>query len=787
MAKDRAIRLQFPLAGLDRRYSYRQQPPFTTPDCRNVRPSATLEGRARGGQRPGLVKAYPEQVSGASNPIRMASSVTVVQPTGTTHWVENFIGEEWEDDGLGGVWSTASWAVDSPHVVGTLAGPFDNVPEAAAVRDLIDIDTAQSYTVAMHVVPYEGQFHGSYRLYARLNDTTPDITQDGLIVELVSTGSSGDYTGSLTVIIAGVSATIPFTAGTGDITSGWLEVLINGDDITCYWQDTVVLTNTIGAQTGKRVGFGFECTVDGGVTTCDQYRVIYYSLDYDYGARSEFVTSADGELWHSNGLGHLVQLTTDLTLNDDRLILATEREQKLYIADHGDPVAVGGDGVMGGAGNNVLTAASITDWTALSFNTLDYVCVITNGLGGTTDGVYEITSIAAGSIELTLAPGDGTCSYSVERGPKIYDPVAGTLELWMATAGKGFIPVGCPNIDLYRDRLTLSGKPAHLWYMSRQQDPLDFDYSQTDAQRAAAGDQERAGRVGQPIRAMRSHTDDYLVFGGKSQTWVMKGDPAFSGDLMALSRRVGCVDRGAMCYGPEGQLLYLTMDGLYEIAPGAQAYPQSRSREKLPRELRDIDYLTHTTLMAYDTQDRGLHIFITREDEAQMTHWWYDWEGRSFWPMGYASAHEPTAIHAFTSHFTDMSAVLLGCRDGYIRKFSPDAGKDDDEGIDSYVLYGPIDLGGDDYNDGMVTELRAVVAKGSGDVDWSTLVADDFEQATDEDADASGTWEAGSNVPDFPRSRGPAFILKLENGDPAQAWAMERVTARIRRLGRHRM
>ena len=63
------IRLQFPLGGLDKRFSYRDQPPFTTPDCLNVRPNGTIEGRARGGSRSGLVKAYPQQLGGGE-PIR---------------------------------------------------------------------------------------------------------------------------------------------------------------------------------------------------------------------------------------------------------------------------------------------------------------------------------------------------------------------------------------------------------------------------------------------------------------------------------------------------------------------------------------------------------------------------------------------------------------------------------------------------------------------------------------------------------------------------------------------
>src|ERR1035437_209438 len=50
--------LEFPLAGVGRRGSYREQatPPYATPWAVNVRGESTLEHRKRGASRPGLVK-----------------------------------------------------------------------------------------------------------------------------------------------------------------------------------------------------------------------------------------------------------------------------------------------------------------------------------------------------------------------------------------------------------------------------------------------------------------------------------------------------------------------------------------------------------------------------------------------------------------------------------------------------------------------------------------------------------------------------------------------------------
>lgn len=46
--------MRFPLGGLDRRYAFQDQAPYTTPDCMNVWPLDVTTGRERGGVRPGL-------------------------------------------------------------------------------------------------------------------------------------------------------------------------------------------------------------------------------------------------------------------------------------------------------------------------------------------------------------------------------------------------------------------------------------------------------------------------------------------------------------------------------------------------------------------------------------------------------------------------------------------------------------------------------------------------------------------------------------------------------------
>ena len=54
---DRTTNIVFPLGGVDRKLGYQAQRPFTTPSAQNVRAEGSLEGRERGGSRPGLIKS----------------------------------------------------------------------------------------------------------------------------------------------------------------------------------------------------------------------------------------------------------------------------------------------------------------------------------------------------------------------------------------------------------------------------------------------------------------------------------------------------------------------------------------------------------------------------------------------------------------------------------------------------------------------------------------------------------------------------------------------------------
>ena len=60
----------------------------------NIRPRDTLEGRLRIGQRPGMKKAYTQQIGGDAQPVVYLGSVTTVDPLITAGHVNYKTGDD---------------------------------------------------------------------------------------------------------------------------------------------------------------------------------------------------------------------------------------------------------------------------------------------------------------------------------------------------------------------------------------------------------------------------------------------------------------------------------------------------------------------------------------------------------------------------------------------------------------------------------------------------------------------------------------------------------------------
>jgi len=71
-----------PIKGFNEGINVENTPPDTTNDLMNVRPIDSLSSRLRLSQRPGLSKAYDEQIAGAVGAVVEIGSITIVDYIG---------------------------------------------------------------------------------------------------------------------------------------------------------------------------------------------------------------------------------------------------------------------------------------------------------------------------------------------------------------------------------------------------------------------------------------------------------------------------------------------------------------------------------------------------------------------------------------------------------------------------------------------------------------------------------------------------------------------------------
>lgn len=376
-----------------------------------------------------------------------------------------------------------------------------------------------------------------------------------------------------------------------------------------------------------------------------------------------------------------------------------------------------------------------------------------------------------------------------------WNPTGTTAALVSASVTAGTVPTKCFIVCRYRDRVVLAGDRdnPHLVYACRQGDPYDWDDTEEDDQAAWTLSTADAGAIGEPVTALIPHGDDCLLVGSGSSLWVLRSDVTYDGVVDNLSRAVGIIDYTAWCHDSEGNLWFLSHDGLYYMPGGCGSPPYSVSREKIPAELLNIDTSSTTVTLSYDVYARGLHIALNgSSDEA----WFVDVRMMnlgdtikpqgSFWPQSYQATHYPFYQYQRRDEALDQSLVLWGGSDGYLRHHDDTASQDDGSNTFSsyYYITAPMASHG---REGVLSTLECVTAANSGDVDIAVQVGNTPEAALAASAFSTHAFNtAGWNRPAYPRARGNAMALKVQNGETNAEWATEEIIVGVESGGRRR-
>lgn len=707
-------------------------------------------------------------------------------------------------------------------------------------------DAAMPYRIGLWIVPFQGvpagtndpgpMFRGTYYLYVQMDSEGGYSPYDhGVVLEMhfyAATAGMDYWTMKLTqwkrdsgdryarAVIFEQTAVSPDAEPPS---VGLMELQVDYIDGTNtnfqgFWRggeptETAQVNSATGGEAGltmgtayRDIGFGMKPNLveATGVTYRCAASFFYFSY-YDADVANEtttreiLVASAGGAVYRENVAGGLTDIGGNLTLASGHVLSAAQWGQKLYIADYDEPTEIEtGDAgaVTGDPGPYLLDDGGVASWNAVvggASGYYDYVAIITSATGDLTADSYGVGGVHdTNGLTLTGADGDGDpVNYRIARGLKVFDPSGNSLSLWHATAGTA--PHECTMIVRYMDTFILAGNPLepHVWYMPAMGNPYDFDYGQDydDPTKAASGTASDAGTVGGPITALLSVSKDYAVVACRSSLWLMAGHPGYGGLIQNISYSIGVLGQFAWCRTPTIGVVFLSLDGLYLLPSEGNRDPVPLSRDALPRSLRGFGLLNYDILMAYDTHKDGINLYATNKAGGRSMHYWVSlqngengWQA-GFWPVELNVDHQPTACFFHGAENLMAAGVLVGCADGFIRVHDDHQGNDSGHMISSHVTFGPIRLGGSTHTEGKLRELIGVLGQSSGDVDWSVMTADTHEQVLSADSVASGTFSAGLSKILHPERAGASMLLKLENADSNKAWALERLTIKIERLG----
>lgn len=414
------------------------------------------------------------------------------------------------------------------------------------------------------------------------------------------------------------------------------------------------------------------------------------------------------------------------------------------------------------------------------------------------NGVYLSTDGASWTRQLQQTSATDFCSCEVMLGYLYFARYSELLYRIDITGGAGAgsvvvsiddptnpTPSNCGIVVRHLDRLWLAGDESnpHLVYASAVGDPLDWDFSGVadgDAWSSASGE---GGAFGSIVTALIPHTRDCLFVCGPDTISVLRGNPR-AGEYDILTDAVGPLSQTSWCHDSNGNLWYMSRDGLYKIPPGCGDLNESISREALPDELVAINPGTSSTYcsVSYDPRFRCLWIIVDHpsSDPADAV-WSYDLQSpRGAWWKHSLSITPRLGVTIKGASTPDKSAVVIlvpSTGDAY--QFDRDSA----ESISSHVYYGPFELGADGSSEGILHAIQALVATSSSPVSWSVHVGGTAEQALASSASFTGQdWAAGLVTWQHVRRRG-AFAYVKAFGTGTDRICLEDINARWAPLG----
>jgi len=791
MGKNTIRQVSLPLGGISRDTAYQEQKPFTTPYAMNIRPLETETGRHRLSTRPGLSK-LSNSLGGSIQLLDEISLVGNADYCNIQSFYDDFNGEYFTEWSAIGLWTfsdstTREWLTPNYHIDdATYTSSTGYVGVLLNTGILSSFDSSEKFTITTSVVMGNNtEIDGTYYTFFYADSAG----ENGYYVEtnITTFEDSGEYYYRYSVILyryttsGGVVTltsldTAEYTGSSKVVNSPlYIKVECDGGDVTAYINDDETVSDT-GLSEDDYVGYGLY----GGAIS--SFLLDYVSnTTFSETPRDLLVCIAGGDLMVEADPYQFNDVTGDLAgkFRTDVKINGAQRFQLYYIADRGQRIA----GLEGTVNATALDDSGVSDWTSYGIDTDTDVVFIYNTEGtelGEYDGVYEISSVSAGQVTLASSVGGSSdCAYRICRGAKIYNPAEETtpVELWkteeyteeeadnlgnedLEGEPKGSVPMNCDLICVYKDRMVLAESGKHVWYMSRQGNPLDFDYSITDDVSAAIGGTTAdGGEIGCIFTAIAPYSDDYMIMAGKNELWMMKGDPGYGGQIDNVSYHVGIVSARAWTHGAQGEMYFMSHDGLYML--------QGRQLTKLSKNIAELENIEIPVELQYDASVNGVYINpVLNADSSSTTGytlWYYDCDTQSVWEAEYPSAYCGRTM--FYHQGLSRNICLWGGRDGFIRYHCKEARKDTTIAIDSKITIGAMKITTEGWKPGVMDRLIIALSDSSDDATYSFRTGKTADIAYNSTPHWTGGVKAGREYLSVVKAKGFYGYLDIEPND----------------------
>lgn len=520
--------------------------------------------------------------------------------------------------------------------------------------------------------------------------------------------------------------------------------------------------------------------------------VYYEDLDVAAGEMTELITT-----------GEAIDTSDQLNIYEAFQKVFVVNGAKLYVADFVNTkiTDAGGFTTKPARGDVVYQAGA-----SPAQMVVDYI----NGTDKVMYG-YVISGTFQETTDITTTLGGATKVFDTPVAPVssphwyAWTPYDNDTDTYGSMPAKAYL--GC----LYRGRCVLSGNPnyPHQWYMSKTGDPWNWDYASTDPLTAAAGNNADAGETGDIIRALIPYKDDYLIFGCASTIWVLTGDPAQGGKIDEVDLTVGMFGANSWCFDGDGNLYFWGTSGIYKIPLGFRSI-ECLTAISLPNLVAEqvgganVTPASHRITMAYDRKRCGILTCITQLSDGDNSNYFYDLKLKGFFPEDYPDECGAYSLFYYTANDSDYADLLVGCKDGYIRKFDTDV-QDDNTGagttdpIESYVVWPIQHLTEDNDKEGKLTSLTIELAGGgtggafsdTDGVSYDIYVANDAETLIENIKDVADTpfttgvlSGTGRKARIRTKVRGAYLGIKFYNSDASETWGINKVFGTIKDAGR---